>query len=66
MVFFNCCNIIGMYVHNIQQKGEYKMENASKEIYKLDVEVLEEGIMDVNEPSFCKFCSPIFEENRVE
>jgi len=42
------------------------MENASKEIYKLDVEVLEEGIMDVNEPSFCKFCSPIFEENRVE
>ena len=42
------------------------MENTSKEICKVDVEVLEEGIMDVKEPSFCKFCSPIFEEGRVD
>lgn len=41
------------------------MENTN---YNVDdamakrVEVLEEGVMGINEPAFCHFCSPIVSE----
>ena len=52
---------------NNQTRGELVMENKNYEVevtIERRVEVLEEGVMGINEPSFCVFCNPIVGEIR--
>lgn len=52
-------------VKNIYSKENIKMENKNCEVTtEKRIEILEEGVMGINEPSFCAFCNPITMEPR--